>query len=201
MRHIQRLRTVWRGVKRLNPHDTTASQPRKRINLFLQQCHLISMCMPLRLPDICIWTRLNMSCNLLTVLGWGRTPSIETASWTHETLFCVRCACEEVQDKAHALLMCRDADVCALRRKFVPIQSILKEKKRKERLRRQQYTPCNNKGKGDTLAWSAVSLPHQRKKETVGIWGWLAAPCSRPRPWEQLVFLCVHNAQSDHVLV
>jgi len=146
------------------------------------------MCMPLRLPDICIWTRLNMSCNLLTVLGWGRTPSIETASWTHETLFCVRCACEEVQDKAHALLMCRDADVCALRRKFVPIQSILKEKKRKERLRRQQYTPCNNKGKGDTLAWSAVSLPHQRKKETVGIWGWLAAPCSRPRPWEQLVF-------------
>jgi hypothetical protein len=48
--------------------------------------------------------------------------------------------------------MCRDADVCALRRKFVPIQSILKEKKRKERLRRQQYTPCNNKGKGDTLA-------------------------------------------------
>ena len=29
-----------------------------------------------------------------------------------------RCACEGIQDEAHAHLMCRDAYVCALRRKF-----------------------------------------------------------------------------------
>jgi hypothetical protein len=37
-------------------------------------------------------------------------------SWN--SLFCDRCACEEIQDEAHAHLMCRDADVCALRKKF-----------------------------------------------------------------------------------
>jgi hypothetical protein len=33
---------------------------------------------------------------------------------------------------------------------------------RKEKLLRQQNTPCINSGKGDTLAQSAVSLPHQK---------------------------------------
>jgi hypothetical protein len=28
------------------------------------------------------------------------------------------CACEKIQDEAHALSMCRDTDVCALRKKF-----------------------------------------------------------------------------------
>ena len=35
------------------------------------------------------------------------------------------------------------------------------KKKKREKLRRQQNTPCMNLGKGDTLAWIAVSLPHQ----------------------------------------
>ena len=78
-----------------------------------------------RVPLLCcsiirIWIRLNMSCKMLAVLGWGRTPSrpTETVSWDHLTLLCDRCACEEIQDKVHALLMCRDADVCTLRTKF-----------------------------------------------------------------------------------
>jgi len=39
--------------------------------------------------------------------------------------------------------------------------SWLKEKKRKEKLRRQQNTPCINWEKRETLARRAVSLPHQ----------------------------------------
>jgi hypothetical protein len=42
-----------------------------------------------------------------------------------KTLFCVTIvrACEQIQDEAHAHLMCRDADVCALRRAFAYLLS------------------------------------------------------------------------------
>jgi hypothetical protein len=29
------------------------------------------------------------------------------------SLLCDHCVCEQIQDESHALLMCRDADVCA----------------------------------------------------------------------------------------
>jgi len=35
----------------------------------------------------------------------------------HENSLYVTVVFEQIQDEAHALLMCRDADVCALRRK------------------------------------------------------------------------------------
>eukprot|EP00983_Pelagomonas_calceolata_P036021 1127253-Pelagomonas_calceolata.AAC.1 len=44
---------------------------------------------------------------------------METAAWdTQNALLCDRCSCDEIQDEAHVLLVCRDADVCALRRKY-----------------------------------------------------------------------------------
>eukprot|EP00983_Pelagomonas_calceolata_P047478 1140662-Pelagomonas_calceolata.AAC.3 len=49
----------------------------------------------------------------------AHTLKVETAAWdTQNVLLCDRCSCDEIQDKAHALLVCRDANVCALRRKF-----------------------------------------------------------------------------------
>eukprot|EP00983_Pelagomonas_calceolata_P044642 1139392-Pelagomonas_calceolata.AAC.2 len=48
----------------------------------------------------------------------AQTLKVETAAWdTWNTLLCDRCFCDEIQDETHALLVCRDADVCALRRK------------------------------------------------------------------------------------
>ena len=42
------------------------------------------------------------------------TNSLRGASWDHElSLLCDRHACEQIQDEAHALLMRKDADVCA----------------------------------------------------------------------------------------
>eukprot|EP00983_Pelagomonas_calceolata_P068770 1150062-Pelagomonas_calceolata.AAC.1 len=47
------------------------------------------------------------------------TLKVETAAWdTWNTLLCDRCSCDEIQDEAHALLVRRDANVCALRRKY-----------------------------------------------------------------------------------
>eukprot|EP00983_Pelagomonas_calceolata_P042939 1138712-Pelagomonas_calceolata.AAC.4 len=48
----------------------------------------------------------------------AHTLKVETAAWdTWNALLCHRCPCDEIQDEAHALLVCRDTDVCALRRK------------------------------------------------------------------------------------
>eukprot|EP00983_Pelagomonas_calceolata_P128556 1161522-Pelagomonas_calceolata.AAC.5 len=49
----------------------------------------------------------------------AHTLKVETAAWdTRNALLCDRCSCDEIQDEAHALWVCRDADVCALRRKY-----------------------------------------------------------------------------------
>ena len=37
------------------------------------------------------------------------------------------------------------------------------------------------------------SSPSKEKENSWGSGGWLAAPCSRPRPWEQIVF-CKHES-------
>eukprot|EP00983_Pelagomonas_calceolata_P044756 1139430-Pelagomonas_calceolata.AAC.7 len=48
----------------------------------------------------------------------AQTLKVETAAWDPwSALLCDRCSCDEVQDEAHALLVCRDANFCALRRK------------------------------------------------------------------------------------
>eukprot|EP00983_Pelagomonas_calceolata_P046603 1140262-Pelagomonas_calceolata.AAC.3 len=48
----------------------------------------------------------------------AHTLKVETAAWdTRNALICNRCSCDEIQDEAHALPVCRDTDVCALRRK------------------------------------------------------------------------------------
>eukprot|EP00983_Pelagomonas_calceolata_P047659 1140746-Pelagomonas_calceolata.AAC.2 len=45
---------------------------------------------------------------------------VKTAAWdTQDALLCDRYSYDEVQDEAHALLVCRGAHVCALRRKYV----------------------------------------------------------------------------------
>eukprot|EP00983_Pelagomonas_calceolata_P005195 169633-Pelagomonas_calceolata.AAC.1 len=49
----------------------------------------------------------------------AHTLKVETAAWdTWNFLLCNRCSRDEIQDEVHALLICRDADVCALRRKY-----------------------------------------------------------------------------------
>eukprot|EP00983_Pelagomonas_calceolata_P054247 1143628-Pelagomonas_calceolata.AAC.7 len=48
----------------------------------------------------------------------AHTLKVETAAWdTRNALLCDRCSCDDMQDEAHAPLVCRAADVCALRRK------------------------------------------------------------------------------------
>eukprot|EP00983_Pelagomonas_calceolata_P015015 477806-Pelagomonas_calceolata.AAC.1 len=49
----------------------------------------------------------------------AHTLKVETAAWdTRNALLCDRCSCDETQDRARGLLVCRDANVCALRRKY-----------------------------------------------------------------------------------
>ena len=77
------------------------------------------MCMLFVCRDTSIW--ICISCKMLAVLDWGRTPSKrkQHLGKQHEnSLLCDRCACELIQDEVHALLMCTDTDVCASRRKF-----------------------------------------------------------------------------------
>jgi hypothetical protein len=50
-----------------------------------------------------------------------------------------------------------------------------KRKKRRKTTQAAKHT-CINKGRGDTLAQSAVSLTHQRKKKTMGIWRVAGSP-------------------------
>eukprot|EP00983_Pelagomonas_calceolata_P020665 649881-Pelagomonas_calceolata.AAC.1 len=49
----------------------------------------------------------------------SHTLKVETAAWDiRNALLCDRCSCDEIQDEVHALLVCRDEDVSALRRKY-----------------------------------------------------------------------------------
>eukprot|EP00983_Pelagomonas_calceolata_P045407 1139726-Pelagomonas_calceolata.AAC.4 len=49
----------------------------------------------------------------------AHTLKVETVAWdTQNALLCDRCPCDEIQDKAHALLACSDANVCVLRRNY-----------------------------------------------------------------------------------
>jgi hypothetical protein len=58
--------------------------------------------------------------------GLRRTPSRETASWDQDnSSLCDRCACEQIQDEVHALLVCKNATVCALRIQFAYLFSQL----------------------------------------------------------------------------
>ena len=44
---------------------------------------------------------------------------VERATWNSRIFpSCDRCDCAQVQDEVHALLMCRDVGLCALRRKY-----------------------------------------------------------------------------------
>eukprot|EP00983_Pelagomonas_calceolata_P034541 1082700-Pelagomonas_calceolata.AAC.1 len=57
----------------------------------------------------------NVSCFRLR----AHTLKVETAAWdTRIALLCDCCSCDEIQDEARALLVCRDTDFCALRRKY-----------------------------------------------------------------------------------
>ena len=49
---------------------------------------------------------------------------VETATWNSGTSpLCDRCDCAQVQDEVHALSMCRDVGLCALRRKYAHLFS------------------------------------------------------------------------------
>eukprot|EP00983_Pelagomonas_calceolata_P020577 647567-Pelagomonas_calceolata.AAC.1 len=42
----------------------------------------------------------------------AHTLKVETVAWdARNSLLCDRCSCDEIQDEAHALLVCTDADV------------------------------------------------------------------------------------------
>eukprot|EP00983_Pelagomonas_calceolata_P045569 1139803-Pelagomonas_calceolata.AAC.2 len=48
----------------------------------------------------------------------AHTLKVETAAWdTWNAPLCGRCSCDAIQDEAHAFLVCKDADFCALRRR------------------------------------------------------------------------------------
>eukprot|EP00983_Pelagomonas_calceolata_P008330 271739-Pelagomonas_calceolata.AAC.1 len=41
----------------------------------------------------------------------AHTLKVETAAWdTRSALLCDRCSCDEIENEAHSLLVCRDAD-------------------------------------------------------------------------------------------
>jgi len=49
----------------------------------------------------------------------AHTLTVETASWEDGiSAVCDRCSCEQIQDEAHGLFMCRHEGLCALRQKF-----------------------------------------------------------------------------------
>ena len=46
----------------------------------------------------------------------GTQTRVKTATWNSgNSPLCDRCDCAQVQDEVHALLMCRDEGLCALR--------------------------------------------------------------------------------------
>ena len=50
--------------------------------------------------------------------------SVETPAWdSGSSPLCDRCDCAQVQDKVHALLLCRDVGSCTLRRKYAHLIS------------------------------------------------------------------------------
>ena len=121
LRH--RLRGVWRDVEGADlrgssnklatyhalfavPFDTTARA---------------SACLPRHLfLDLSPRMLRNISCFRLR----AHKLRVETANWnTGTSPLCDRCDCAQVQDEVHALLMCRDVGLCALRRKYAHLFS------------------------------------------------------------------------------
>eukprot|EP00983_Pelagomonas_calceolata_P077251 1153786-Pelagomonas_calceolata.AAC.1 len=76
------------------------------------------VCAPARLPR---HMHLDLSQHVMRNVSRLRlrahTLKVATAAWdTRNALLYDCCPCDEIQDEAHALSVCRDANVCALRR-------------------------------------------------------------------------------------
>ena len=116
LRH--RLRAVWRDAERVNPqatYDKLATYQSFFAVPFHQNVRAPA-CLPrhmhLDLPQ-------HVVRNVSRFRLRAHTLKVETATWdTQNTLLCDRCPHPAIQDEGHALLACRDADVCALRRKY-----------------------------------------------------------------------------------
>jgi hypothetical protein len=119
LRH--RLRAVWRDVEGVNPRETYNKLASYQ-SLFAVPFHhneRAPACLPrhmhLDLPQ-------HVVRNVSRFRLRAHKLKVETATWdTRNSLMCDRCSCDEIQDEAHALLMCRDTDVCTLRRKYAPL--------------------------------------------------------------------------------
>eukprot|EP00983_Pelagomonas_calceolata_P079520 1154727-Pelagomonas_calceolata.AAC.1 len=122
-----RLRTVWRDVEGVNLRDIC-----NKLATFqsLLQPFDHNVCAPARLPghmhlDLSQHVMRHVSRFRLGAHTLNFTLKVETAARdARNALLCDRCSrtsrssCDEIQDEAHALLVCRDANVCALRRKY-----------------------------------------------------------------------------------
>jgi len=92
-----------------------------------QHTTLCSQCLliPVRVPLLAyqgtyFWICLGAYYGTSVVSDSGHTNS----GWKSGTSpLCDRCDCAQVQDEVHALLMCRDVGICALRRKYAHLFS------------------------------------------------------------------------------
>ena len=116
LRH--RLWTVWSDVEGFNPQGTNSKLAAYQ-SLFAVPFDVDRLPRHLHL-DLFQHVLQNVSRFRLRAY----TLKAEMASWDHgNPLLCYRCACEEIQDEAHALLMRRDAAVWEIRKVCLPVQS------------------------------------------------------------------------------
>eukprot|EP00983_Pelagomonas_calceolata_P047243 1140546-Pelagomonas_calceolata.AAC.1 len=115
LRH--RLRAVWREFEGVNPRDTFCKLATYQSLFAVPFDHNVRA--PARLLR---HMHLDLSQHVMRNVSRLRiranTLKVETVAWdAQNALLCDRFSCDEIQNEAHALLVCRDADVCTLRRK------------------------------------------------------------------------------------
>eukprot|EP00983_Pelagomonas_calceolata_P074111 1152416-Pelagomonas_calceolata.AAC.1 len=117
LRH--RLRTVWRDVEGVNPRETYSKLATYQSIFVVPFDHNVRApaCLPRRVHlDLSQHVVRNVSRFRLRAHTLKLHLKVETAAWdTQNSLLCDRNSHDEIQDEVHALLICKDADVCALR--------------------------------------------------------------------------------------
>jgi hypothetical protein len=116
LRH--RLRAVWRDVEGVNPRETYSKLATYQTLFAVPFDHNVRA--PARLPR---HMHLDLSQHVVRNVSRFRLRAhrlkVETAAWDSRTsLVCDCCSSAEIQDEVHALLTCRNAAVCDLRRKY-----------------------------------------------------------------------------------
>ena len=116
-----RMRSAWRAVEGVDPRTTNNKLATYQAFFALPFDQNVRK--PIRTPG---YLNLDLSQHVMQNVSRFRLRAhalkVETASWGDDVSpVCNLCSCGQIQDEVHALFMCQDEGICALRQKYIEL--------------------------------------------------------------------------------